>query len=316
MKNVWEVFTVFLRLGLTSFGGPVAHLGYFHNEFVGRRKWISDGAYADLVSLCQLLPGPASSQVGISLGLARAGMAGAVVAWLGFALPSAVLMVAFALGLTHFQSYLSDGFLHGLRIVAVAVVAQALWAMGVKLCPDKRRATIAVAAALLTSCFSFWWVQIAALIGGAVIGGFLLEQTSQVPHTPIKIGIGRKGAVLSLVIFIWFLVVLPVLIKLTGDQSLNLFDEFFRAGSLVFGGGHVVLPMSQSEVVPRGLMTNDVFMAGYGAAQALPGPLFTFAAYLGAISKGYPNGLMGASVALVAIFLPSFLLLVVVIPFW
>lgn len=314
--NVIEVFLAFLRLGLTSFGGPIAHLGFFRDEFVRKRKWVNDHAYADLVALCQFLPGPASSQVGIALGLSRAGIPGAVAAWLGFTLPSAIALVLFALSLSGFAGDLGGGWLHGLKVVAVAVVAQALWGMGKSLCPDRSRATIAVAAAAMTALIPSAAAQILVILAGGIIGWLYLRHSSDLPHTPIKLELGKLAGAVSLVIFAALLIGLPLAAKFTGSHGIHLVDSFFRAGSLVFGGGHVVLPLLQSEVVPPGWVSKDAFMAGYGAAQAVPGPLFTFTAYLGAVSRIAPNRWLGAIVCLVSAFLPSFLLVAGALPFW
>ena len=316
LSRLVEVFIVFLRLGLTSFGGPVAHLGFFHHEFVVRRKWISPDAYGDLVALCQMLPGPASSQVGMALGLSRAGIPGALAAWLGFTLPSAIMLVLFGLGLANYREHFPDSWLHGLKLAAVAVVAQALWAMGTKLCPDKKRATIAVAGAVALSFSSSPWVQVFVIAAGGCVGLFYLTQPVELPHTSMNLNVSRNMAIASVAIFFGLLVCLPIAAGVFHSQPLKLFDSFFRAGSLVFGGGHVVLPLLQSEVVPNGWILKEDFMAGYGAAQAIPGPLFTFTAYLGAVSKVPPSGWTGAAICLIAAFLPSFLLVIGILPFW
>ena len=285
MSSVLDVFFAFLRLGLTSFGGPIAHLGYFHDEFVKKRKWFDEHSYADLVALCQFLPGPASSQVGIAIGLSRAGVLGAVAPWIGFTLPSALSLVAFALGLSTFKDSISGGWFHGLKIVAVAIVAQAIWGMALKLCPDKKRASIAVSAAVAALLIPAAVWQIAIILAGALIGLFTLRIVTDLPHTPMKTNLTLRGAVLSLILLAALLIILPIVAATSDLQSLKLFDSFFRAGSLAFGGGHVVLPLLKAEVVTPGLVSSDTFMAGYGAAQAIPGPLFTFCAYLGAVSK-------------------------------
>lgn len=316
MPKLFEVFIVFLRLGFTSFGGPIAHLGYFHDEFVARRKWIDEHSYADLVALCQFLPGPASSQVGISLGLSRAGIMGAIIAWVGFTLPSAILLVLFGLGVSKFNSHINSSFLHGLEVAAVAVVAQAIWGMAAKLCPDKKRATIAVAASILVSLISSAWIQVGVIILSGVWGWFFLKSYTELPHIPIKTNLSKKVGTVSLVIFFALILILPFAARTTDLQIVKYFDSFFRAGSLVFGGGHVVLPLLQSEVVPTGWVSNEAFMTGYGAAQAIPGPLFTFTAYLGAVSQMEPSGWLGAGICLLAAFLPSFLLVIGAIPFW
>jgi chromate transporter len=316
MTNLFEIFLVFLKLGLTSFGGPIAHLGYFHDEFVVRKKWLSDSAYADLVALCQFLPGPASSQVGISIGLSRAGIPGAIAAWLGFTLPSAILLILFGLGISHFSEGISPYLLLGLKIVAVIVVSFAVWKMARKLCPDKERASIAIASALSVIAFSSVWIQIGVIFFGGIIGWLFLKSTSQLPHTPLSSTLTKKAGVIFLSVFFGLLLALPIAAQNSELQSLKYFDSFFRAGSLVFGGGHVVMPLLHSEVVPAGWVTHENFMAGYGAAQAVPGPLFTFSAFLGAVSQGEPSGWLGGVLCLIAIFLPSFLLVFGALPFW
>jgi chromate transporter len=314
--SVGEVFAVFLRLGLTSFGGPVAHLGYFHEEFVVRRRWLDEKSYVDLVALCQFLPGPASSQVGIAVGLSRAGYLGALAAWTGFTLPSAVAMVLFAYGVTAVGDAAGSGWLHGLKVAAVAVVAQAVLGMMRALAPDRERATLAVVAAAIVLAFPSAWGQVGAILLGAVAGVTLLRGEAAAGHASLPLGVSRSVAVAALVVFFALLIGLPLASAVIPSQSLALFDAFYRAGSLVFGGGHVVLPLLQAEVVPPGWVTNEAFLAGYGAAQAVPGPLFTFAAYLGAVMGPPPNGWVGAVLCLVAVFLPSFLLVIGALPFW
>jgi chromate transporter len=310
-----EVLVAFLRLGLTSFGGPIAHLGYFRQEFVARRHWLDEAAYADLVALCQFLPGPASSEVGIGIGLTRAGLAGALAAWIGFTLPSAIALVLFALGVERFGS-LDAAWLHGLKIAAVAVVAQAVWGMAGTMAAGKTRATLAVAAAAIVLAVPTTAGQLGAIALGAVAGVVLLR-TEHAPSPPAPGPSVHHGfATACLVVFFALLVGLPLLAAAFPSQALAMFSAFYRAGSLVFGGGHVVLPLLQAAVVPPGWVTNDAFLAGYGAAQAVPGPLFTFAAYLGAVMGPQPNGWAGAAICLVAIFLPSFLLVIGVLPFW
>lgn len=311
-----EIFLIFFRLGLTSFGGPIAHLGYFRQEFVARRRWLDEHAYADLVALCQFLPGPASSQVGIALGLSRGGIPGAVASWLGFTLPSAIALVLFGLGVTYFSGNLGSGWLHGLKVVAVAVVAQALWGMGKSLSPDKLRATVAVGAAVAVTLFPSALGQVSVIAVSGLFGWVFLRNSGALPHNQIQTTSGRATGVLMLFVFFLLLFVLPVAAGSTNSYGVKLFDSFYRAGSLVFGGGHVVLPLLQSQVVPAGWISNDAFLAGYGAAQAVPGPLFTFAAYLGAVSTQAPSGWLGAGIALVAIFLPAFLLIAGILPFW
>lgn len=311
-----EVFFVFLRLGLTSFGGPIAHIGYFHDEFVMRRRWLDEKTYSDIVALCQLLPGPASSQVGITIGLSRAGYAGAIAAWLGFTMPSAVALVLFAYGVAAVGGTLGAGWLHGLKIAAVAVVAQAVLSMMRSLTPDRERATFAVAAAVLVLAVPSAWGQVAAIVLGGIFGILLLPKAPITDSTSLPHPVSRTAGMVALGLFIAILIGLPLLTAVVPSQSLRLFESFYRAGSLVFGGGHVVLPLLQASVVPPGWVTNDAFLAGYGAAQAVPGPLFTFAAYLGAIMGPEPNGWTGAILCLVAIFLPSFLLIIAALPFW
>jgi chromate transporter len=311
-----EVLRAFLKLGLTSFGGPVAHLGYFRAEFVARRAWLAEPAYADLVALCQFLPGPASSQVGIGIGLMRAGVPGALAAWTGFTLPSALAMVLFAYGVERFAATAGAGWLHGLKIAAVAVVAQAVWGMAQSLCPDRERATLAVLATIVVLTFPTAWGQVGAIALGAFAGLVVLPRTAAPPGSALAVPIGRVFAIVCLVIFFALLIGLPILAASVPDHALELAASFYRSGSLVFGGGHVVLPLLQASVVPPGWITNDAFLAGYGAAQAVPGPLFTFAAYLGAAMEPPPNGWVGAILCLVAVFLPSFLLVFGALPFW
>jgi chromate transporter len=312
--SVLQVLGVSTRLGLTSFGGPIAHLGYFREEYVRRRKWLDEDAYADLVALCQFLPGPTSSQVGIAIGILRAGLPGAIASWLGFTLPSAIALVAFAFGLQRF-GVTDAGWLHGLKVAAVAVVANAVWGMARSLAPDRERATLAILSAIVVLAWpgapgQVFVIVLAGLIGWRVLGGSRDERRVSLPTT-----IRRRTAVASLAIFLALLLGLPLLRQAVSSQPLVVFDSFFRVGSLVFGGGHVVLPLLQAEVVPPGWVTNEEFVAGYGAAQAVPGPLFTFAAYLGAVMHRPPNGIAGAALALVAIFLPTFFMVVGALPF-
>ncbi len=312
-----EVLRVFLRLGLTSFGGPVAHLGYFRAEFVERRRWLDEPAFADIVALCQFLPGPASSQVGISLGILRAGLPGAFAAWLGFTMPSALAMILFGYGVTTFRDLSQAAWLHGLKIVAVAVVAQAVWGMARNLCPDRERGTIAVGAAILALAIPSAAGQIGAILAGGLIGwGVLRNGAVAQPGAPLAIHLPRRWSVAAALAFLVLLFGLPLLSAAVPSHTLALFDSFYRSGALVFGGGHVVLPLLQAEVVPPGWVSNDAFLAGYGAAQAVPGPLFTFAAYLGTVMGPAPDGWIGGLICLVAIFLPSFLLLIGALPFW
>lgn len=315
-QPVGRVFLTFLQLGLTSFGGPVAHLGYFREAFVVRLRWIDERAYADLVALCQFLPGPASSQVGIGIGLAKAGLPGALAAWVGFTMPSALALIAFGYGVVEFQDAMSGGLLHGLKVVAVAVVAQAVWGMAKTLCPDTPRVTLAVLAAVAVLFAPTPLMQVAVIIAGGIAGLVLLRTEIEPHHVSLGIGVGKGVAVAALVLFFALLIGLPLLLAAFPSQSLALVDSFYRSGSLVFGGGHVVLPLLQSEVVPPGWVSNDAFLAGYGAAQAVPGPLFTFAAYLGTVTGPEPNAWLGAAICLAAIFAPSFLLVVGTLPFW
>ncbi|HKC97359.1 MAG TPA: chromate efflux transporter [Methylomirabilota bacterium] len=310
-----EVLGVATRLGLTSFGGPVAHLGYFREEYVVRRKWLDEAAYVDLVALCQFLPGPASSQVGIAVGITRAGLLGGVAAWLGFTLPSAAALVAFAYGLSALQ-VTDAGWLHGLKVAAVAVVALAVWGMARSLAPDRARATIALLAAVAALAWSGGAAQVVIIAAAALIGLRFLPGAASGATAPLTVPVGRRLGAAMLGLFFALLLALPIARQLVGGQALSVFDSFYRAGSLVFGGGHVVLPLLQAEVVPPGWVTNEQFVAGYGAAQAVPGPLFTFAAYLGAVMGPRPNGLAGAGLALIAVFLPSFLLVIGALPFW
>jgi len=311
-----EVLLAFLRLGLTSFGGPVAHLGYFRAEFVERRRWLDDRGYADLVALCQFLPGPASSQTGIALGWLRAGWRGALAAWAGFTLPSAIAMILFALGIAHYGALASSGAVRGLKIVAVAVVAQAVWTMARSLCPDWPRRVLAILAAVLASALPSAIGQVGAIAAAGLLGWLLLRLPHQPPMSLPSFGVSRRAAIVLLLLFAALLVGLPLAAILAGSPLLRLLDGFYRAGALVFGGGHVVLPLLQSAVVPVGAVSNADFLAGYGAAQAVPGPLFTFAAYLGAVMSGPLAGWLGGLVLLLAIFMPGALLVVGALPFW
>jgi chromate transporter len=314
--NGWSVFKVFLRLGLTSFGGPIAHLGYFRNEFVNRRQWLSERSFADLVALCQFLPGPSSSQVGIALGLSRAGYRGALAAWAGFTLPSAILLILFALGITRWGELLPAGLLHGLKVVAVAVVAQAVWGMARSFCTDLPRIAIM---ALATGILLAWPTalgQVGVILGAGVLGLLLFKPSRDGEHEPLPITVGHGAGLLLLGLFFALLLGLPLLAQLWPSQTLQLIDAFYRAGSLVFGGGHVVLPLLQSEVVNTGWVSNEAFLAGYGATQAVPGPLFTFSAFLGASMNSAPSGWLGGLLCLLVVFTPSFLLVIGVLPFW
>jgi chromate transporter len=309
----FEVLAAFAKLGVSSFGGPIAHLGYFRAEFIQRRKWLDEETYADLVALCQFLPGPASSQVGFSIGLMRAGYLGGLAAWTGFTLPSAILMVLFAFGAGALGGPFGEGVLHGLKLVAVAIVAQAVWGMARTLCPDRTRATIAAAAAvaILSSAASI--VQLGTIALGGVVGWFACRDEQKPITGEVLIPVSRGVGFTALGLYFLLLVLLPVLHDLPG---LALFDAFYRSGALVFGGGHVVLPLLRESFVTPGWIDDGAFLAGYGAAQAVPGPLFTFSAYLGAVVKPEPNGIAGSAIGLAGIFLPGMLALVGTLPFW
>lgn len=317
----WTVFRIFLQLGLTSFGGPVAHLGYFRSEFVERRQWLSDRAYADLVALCQFLPGPASSQVGMALGYGRAGHAGALAAWLGFTLPSALLLMVLAWGLLAPAAALPAGLLQGLKVAALAVVAQAVWGMGRQLCTDRLRLSIMALACCAVLALPGAAVQVGVMVLAALAGLACrrwMAPTANAPHDTLGVTMRRRTGALWLAVFALLLAGLPVLATRLPGPLMAMIDVFYRAGSLVFGGGHVVLPLLQAEVVPRGWIDHDTFMAGYGAAQAVPGPLFTFAAFVGTATglTAGPSGWIGGLVALVAIFVPAWLLVIGALPFW
>lgn len=311
-----EVFLAFLRLGLTSFGGPVAHLGYFRTEFVERRGWLDEKSYSDLVALCQFLPGPASSQVGMALGLQRAAWLGSLMAWIGFTLPSALALIAFAYGVAQYGGLSASGAVHGLKVVAVAVVAQAVWGMAKSLCPDRTRTAVAIFAALLTLVLPSWLGQVGAILVCGLVGWILIRLPHQDPVPHVGYGVSRAAGIVALVLFAMLLFGLPLVVVATGSPLWALVEGFYRSGALVFGGGHVVLPLLQSTVVPSGAVSSSEFLAGYGAAQAVPGPLFTFAAYLGAVMDGPLPGWIGGLVFLVVIFLPAFLLVVGALPFW
>ncbi len=311
-----HVFGAFLKLGLTSFGGPVAHLGYFRDEFVVRRRWLDDHAYGDLVALSQFLPGPSSSQVGMALGAARAGLPGALAAWLGFTLPSAIALVLFALGVARLGDGVGAGWLDGLRIVAVAVVARAVWGMARSLCPDAPRATLAIVATVVVLAAPGAPGQMLAIALGGLVGWAVLRPPAETATSALRIPVGRRTAIAFLALFVCLLLVLPVAARLVPLPPLAFVDSFYRAGALVFGGGHVILPLLQAEVVPPGWMRKDAFLAGYGAAQAVPGPLLAFSAYLGAVIDPRAGGWPVAALCLVAAFLPSFLLVLGALPFW
>jgi len=313
-----EVLRIFLRLGSTSFGGPIAHFGYFREEFVVRRRWLDDAAYTDLVALCQFLPGPASSQVGFSIGLMRAGYAGALAAWAGFTLPSAVALVSFAYGAAALSGPIGIGLIHGLKLVAVSIVAQAVAGMARTLCPDLVRASIAAAAALVILSGNSSIAQIAVIVVGGLIGLWLCPDGASVPAEPPvgAIPVSRRAGMISLAAFGLLLIGLPAAQRLGGGPGVALFGAFYRSGALVFGGGHVVLPLLRDAFVTPGWVSDGTFLAGYAAAQAIPGPLFSFAAFLGAVVQPSPHGLAGAGLGLIAIFLPGMLILVGTLPFW
>lgn len=306
----------FLKLGLTSFGGPIAHLGYFRDEIVSRRRWLDDDAYADLVALCQFLPGPASSQVGFALGLFRAGPLGALAAWVAFTLPSAIALFAFAYGAGALGGPVGAALIQGLKLVAVAIVAHAVLGMALALAPDARRAAIAAAATLGVALAAVGAAQIAVIILGALAGLVACRGPGVADGRRLQRTVPRRIGTGAFVVFSTLLAGLPIAAAATQSHSLELFDAFYRSGALVFGGGHVVLPLLQAELVGSGWMNEDVFLAGYGAAQAIPGPLFAFAAYLGAAGDTGPNGPGGAIIALIAVFLPGLLILIAALPFW
>ena len=312
-RSALEVLLVFLKLGVTSFGGPIAHIGYFREELVVRRRWVDEATYTDLVALCQFLPGPASSQVGFSLGLIRAGYWGGLAAWTGFALPSAVLLTAFAYGAEELGGPIGQGVIHGLKLVAVAIVAQAVWGMARSFCPDRQRASIACVAALLVLLSNSPATQIGTILLGGIAGAWLCRAPVPASLGTFGTAVSRRVGTAALTIFCLLLIALP----LAGvSQGVALFDAFYRSGALVFGGGHVVLPLLSKAFVTPGWVSEDAFLAGYGAAQAVPGPLFTFAAYLGAVVTPGPHGIAGAALGLVGIFLPGILVLLGALPFW
>jgi chromate transporter len=306
-----EILVVSTKLGLTSFGGPIAHLGYFHEEYVRKKKWLDEQGYANLVALCQFLPGPASSQVGIGIGVLRGGLLGGVVAFLGFTIPSVIVLILFSIILKGMDIG-SVGWIHGLKIVAVAVVAHAIWGMAQKLTPDLSRKAIALLALICTLLWQTAYTQVSVILIAAVAGFIIYTEQKEDSSQVIQFPLSRKLAVLCLGLFFGLLIVLPILRELTASSWVAMFDSFYRSGSLVFGGGHVVLPLLEREFVPSGLLSKEEFLAGYGAAQAVPGPLFTFAAYIGAIVDGWAGGLL----ATFAIFLPAFLLVLGTLPFW
>jgi chromate transporter len=316
-----EVLVVFLKLGLTSFGGPIAHIGYFRREFVEQRRWLDDETFTDLVALCQFLPGPASSQVGFSIGLLRGGWLGGLAAWCGFTLPSVALLLGFAAMAPSLDGAIGGGLIHGLKLVAVAVVAQAVWDMAQRLCPDRRRATIALIAIATLSVLTTIYAQLIVIGIGAVLG-LALCQTKELPagrqlHThTAEIRVPRVVGALALAVFCLLLFGLPALVGLHSGQAVKVFEGFYRSGALVFGGGHVVLPLLQQQTVATGWVTSNDFLAGYGAAQAVPGPLFTFAAFLGWMMAATPNHWTGALLATAGIFLPGLLLVLAALPYW
>ncbi|MDM0011130.1 chromate efflux transporter [Variovorax sp. J22P168] len=314
--SAWEVFVVFLRLGLTSFGGPVAHLGYFRTEFVERRRWLDDRSYSDLVALCQFLPGPASSQVGMALGLGRAGWWGCLAAWTGFTMPSAIALILFAYGAADYRGFADSGWVHGLKLAAVAVVAQAVWGMARTLCPDRLRAGIAILAAVLTFMLPSASGQIVAIVVTGLLGRWWVRLPAFHGGPRPDCGVSRRAGLAAWATLGLLLVGLPLWAAASGSSTVALVSGVVRSGALVFGGGHVVLPLLQATVVPSGLVDNADFLAGYGAAQAVPGPLFSFAAYLGTVADGPLHGGVGGLVLLVAIFVPAFLVLVGALPYW
>jgi chromate transporter len=311
-----EVLAVFFKLGVSCFGGPIAHIGYFREEFVVRRRWLDEQAFVDLVALCQFLPGPASSQTGFSIGLMRAGYCGGLAAWTGFTLPSAIVMVLFAYGAGSLHGTVGTGLLHGLKLVAVAIVVQAVWGMARALCPDKERASVAVVAALIVLFSTSSVAQIGAILFGGIVGLWLCRGAPPVATGHLTIPVSRPAGLVALTVFFALLVGLPIVQSFTTWPGISLFEAFYRSGALVFGGGHVVLPLLREAFVAPGWVSDNSFLAGYGAAQAVPGPLFTFAAYLGAVVNVSPHGLPGAAVGLIGIFLPGILILLAALPFW
>ncbi|WP_068673902.1 chromate efflux transporter [Oceanobacillus sp. Castelsardo] len=308
--SLFEILWTSIKLGLTSFGGPVAHLGYFKEEYVDKKKWLNDKLYADIIALCQFLPGPASSQVGIAIGMLRGGLLGGIASWFGFTIPSVIVLIVFAL---LFQTFtLGDAnFISSLKIVAVAVVAHAILGMSRKLTPDKPRIAMALAALFILLIFPSAWMQIAVIIGAAILGYFMFTKEAQSKLQPIKVTITKTQGIISFSILMILLIGLPILSQFTTNTYVNIFDMFFRVGAIVFGGGHVVLPLMEQQVVPTGLLTSSEFLAGYGMANAVPGPLFTFSSYIGTMI----SGVLGGIIATIAMFLPSFLLVVAALPF-
>ena len=316
-KNLLTIFAVALRLGLTSFGGPVAHIGFFRQEYVENRRWLSESRFSDLVALCHFLPGPTSSQLGIAVGITRGGILGGILAWIGFTAPSAAILIAFGFGVTEFDDILDERWLSGLKIAAVAVVAQALWGMSTSLAPDKTRATVAILSgiAILLSPLPFTIIVVIVLAG--TFGWFQLRhQVDETKRDDSSYSIPKAVGIVCATLFFALLIAMPIVRLINENDVLAIFDSFFRSGSLVFGGGHVVLPTLEAEVVENGWVTTEQFIAGYGASQAIPGPLFTFSAYLGTVMETGPGGISGGLIALAAIFLPSFLLVIAILPFW
>lgn len=310
-NSLLEILLVSTRLGLTSFGGPIAHLGYFHEEYIRRRKWMDEKSYADLVALCQFLPGPASSQVGIGIGVMRAGLLGGILAFIGFTLPSVIALILFAL-LIEGLNMGDASWIHGLKIVAVVIVAHAILGMAKKLTPDLPRKSIALFALIGTLLWQTAFIQIGVIILAGFVGYILYKNQSYNDEVQLGFPLSKKLGIICLSLFFGLLIILPTLREITTLSWLAMFDSFYRSGSLVFGGGHVVLPLLQREFVPTGWLTQDSFLAGYGVTQAVPGPLFTFAAYIGAVINGWKGGV----IATVAIFLPAFLLILGTLPFW
>lgn len=311
LKTLLEVLKVSTKLGLTSFGGPIAHLGYFHNEYIRKRKWMDERSYADLVALCQFLPGPASSQVGIGVGTIRAGLLGGITAWIGFTLPSVIAMVLFAFLLKGFD-IAASGWIYGLKLVAVAIVAHAVLSMGQKLASDRVKVTIALSAAAIVLLWQTAFSLVAVIIVSGLLGLIVYKKVNLPESTTSQIQINKILSIFCIISFFSLLFILPALRELIPSQTIAVFDSFYRSGSLVFGGGHVVLPLLEREIVPVGWVSEQDFLAGYGATQAVPGPLFTFSAYLGAVAMGIP----GAVAATLGVFLPSFLLIIGALPFW
>ena len=311
-----EIFLTFLSLGLSSFGGPVAHLSFFYKDLVIRRKWLDSQLFSELIALCQFLPGPSSSQVGLSIGFIKGGFSGALAAWLGFTTPSAIILILFGYGYSVYSDVIPFGVIHGLKIFAVAIVAQAIWTMGLTFCKDVKCILITVAVGFLIILSPTPLFQFFAIILSGVVGAFVFTVSAKNEISNFKYLIKIRFALVLLACFFIFLFLFPILVNVSDNPFLSVIDSFYRAGSLVFGGGHVVLPLLQAEIVSTGFVSNEAFLAGYGAAQAMPGPLFTFAAYLGTVSDSYPNGLFGGLIALLAIYLPSFFLVIGVLPFW